>query len=316
MKRKPKGHVAREPASAGINPPGLAWRLAETLPPAERRKLALRLIETDAEEIVFRRSGLTWIAPVWDRVITLNLFAHGSFQGRDIEAVVGWMRRHKRVAPHRDVFINAGAHIGTTAIPLARKTSCMVLAIEPVPEIHAFLCRNIAENKLNARIEPIPAAIVAGRHRRVRMVLPGWNSGAAEVVRAGHRPSFAEEQPVRRRMTVPAIGLAALLSQRGIDAGRVSLVWADVQCFEEDVISTAPELWAAGVPLFREVDPRLWRNAGRPTRFLRLAAKHFSGFIPAAVLRAANRPVVSPVAELAAFCRSLTRHGGDILLLR
>jgi hypothetical protein len=38
----------------------LAWRLAETLPRAERRKLALRLIEADAEEIVFRRSGCTW----------------------------------------------------------------------------------------------------------------------------------------------------------------------------------------------------------------------------------------------------------------
>ncbi len=233
-----------------------------------------------------------------------------------MDAVVRWMKRHRRITSKRNVIIDVGAHIGTAAIPLARKTGCRVLAIEPVPELYEFLCRNIAGNRLGGRVEPVAAAIVAGRARQVRMVLPGWNSGAAEVVRARCRASFAGKQPVRRRMMVPAERLVALLSERGIDAGGVALVWADVQGFEGDVIATAPELWAAGVPLFCEIDPRLWPNSGDPRRFLRLAGKHFAGFIPVDVLQSQKRPRSSPIAELPAFCHGLAAGAStDILLL-
>jgi hypothetical protein len=154
----------------------LAWRLAETLPRAERRKLALRLIEADAEEIVFRRSGCTWTGFIWDRIVSGNLFAHGSIQGAEIEAVLAWMKRHRRFAAPRDVIIDVGANIGTSAIPFAKGTACQVVAIEPVPELHAMLCRNIAANGLAGRVDPIAAAIVSGRRKRVRMVLPSENS--------------------------------------------------------------------------------------------------------------------------------------------
>src|ERR1700704_6476806 len=98
MARPRRGESTAVAASAGIGLPMLAWRLAETLPRAERRKLALRLIEADAEEIVFRRSGCTWTGFVWDRIVTGNLFAHGSIQGDEIEAVLAWMKRHRRFA--------------------------------------------------------------------------------------------------------------------------------------------------------------------------------------------------------------------------
>jgi hypothetical protein len=90
---KPKcGEGIAATASAGIGLPLLAWRLAGTLPLSERRKLALRLIESDAEEIVFRRDELIWTGFVWDRIITGNLFAHGSIQRAEIEAVLAWMK--------------------------------------------------------------------------------------------------------------------------------------------------------------------------------------------------------------------------------
>ena len=178
-------------ASAGIGLPMLAWRLAETLPRAERRKLALRLIESDAEEIVFHRGGCIWTGFVWDRIVTGNLFAHGSIQRAEIESVLAWMKRHRRLAPPRDVIVDVGANIGTSAIPFAKGTDCQVVAIEPVPELHAMLCRNIAANGLGGRVHPVAAAIVSGRAKRVRMALPSENSGAAEVVRAGRKASFA-----------------------------------------------------------------------------------------------------------------------------
>ena len=300
--------------AAAIRPSALAWRMAESLPLPERRKLALRLIENDAEEIVFRRGGATWTGFPWDRMITGNLFAYGSFQRTETRAVLGWMRRHRRLGPNRAI-VDVGANIGTSAIPFARETPCRVIAIEPVPELHAMLCRNILGNGLAGRIEPVKVAISNAKARRVRMVLPFENAGAAEVVRPGRRPSFAGMLAERSRVSVPATGLDTLLKRRRVAAKNVAFVWADVQGSESHVIASAPRLWAAGVPLFCEVCPPLWGNAGDPRAFLREAARHFTGFIPSEVLIAKNRPAVRPIAELAAFCRGLTQLGTDVLFL-
>jgi FkbM family methyltransferase len=312
-KRKRRENTAAT-ASAEIRLPMLALRLAETLPRAERRKLALRLIESDAEEIVFRRSGCIWTGFVWDRIVTGNLFAHGSIQRDEIEAVLAWMKRNQRFEPPRDVIVDVGANIGTSAIPFARSTDCQVVAIEPVPELQAMLRRNIANNGLTDRIQPVAAAIVSGRRKRVRMALPPENSGAAEVIRSGRKASFEGKLSIRRSMTVNATGLEALLAERGIEPRRIAFVWADVQGSECDVIESAPALWTAGVPLFCEVDPGLWANGGDAKGFLRQALRHFSRFIPVTALTGKVRPKGRAIGELPAFCRTLGPMGSDVLL--
>jgi len=311
---KPKDSSATGAAPAGIGLPDLAWRLAEALPLAERRKLALQLIESEAEEIVFRRGGVIWTGFVWDRIVTGNLFAHGSIQLGEIKSLLAWMKRHRRLASPHDVIVDVGANLGTTAIPFARHTNCQVLAIEPVPEIHAMLCRNIATNGLGERITPIAVAIAAGRAKQVRMALSDENSGAAEVVRPGRKASFAGKVPVRRHMNVRAAGLERLLAENGIEPDRVAFVWADVQGSEADIIATGPRLWAAGVPLFCEVDPRLWANGGDPKDFLRQALQHFSSFIPVTALVGRVRPKARAIGELPGFCRTLGPMGSDVLL--
>jgi FkbM family methyltransferase len=314
VSRKPKDSSATAAAAAGIGLPGLAWRLAEALPLAERRKFALQLIESDAEEIVFRRGGVIWTGFVWDRIVTGNLFAHGSVQLGEIKSLLAWMKRHRRLASPHDVIVDVGANLGTTAIPFARNTNCQILAIEPVPELHTMLCRNIAANGLGERIKSIAVAIAAGRAKQVRMALCDENSGAAEVVRPGQKASFAGKVAIRRHMNVRAAGLETLLAENGMEPNRVAFVWADVQGSEADVIATGPQLWAAGVPLFCEVDPRLWANGKDPGDFLRQATRHFSRFIPAKTLAGKARP--RPIAGLPAFCRGLTTPGCDVLLFR
>ena len=313
--RKKKDAAVPRAASTGIGPPDLAWRLAQSLPLLKRRELALQLIESDAEEIVFWRDGFLWTSFVWDRIIGGSLFVNGGFQRDDIKALVGWMKRHRRLARARDVIVNVGANIGTSALLFARRTHCRVLAIEPVPELHAMLCRNIAANGLAPRVQPIAAAITAGRARTVRMTLPSENSGAAEVVRPGRQASFTGILPIRRHVRVPAIGLGAMLAEQGIEPGRVAFVWADVQGSEADVIASALQLWAAGVPLFCEVDPKLWPNSGDPEAFLRLVQRYFSHFIPAEILRGKEPAQARPVSEFPAFCQSLPKDGSDALLL-
>ena len=302
-------------APADIGRLQLAWRLAETLPLAERRKLAFGLIGSEAEEIVFRRDGCVWTGFAWDRVISGNLFTYGGVQSAEIEAVIAWMDRHGRFKPPHEVIVDVGANIGTSAIPFARHTACQIVAIEPVPELHAMLCRNIATNGLSGRIDPVAAAIVCGPRKRVRMTLPSENSGAAEVVRPGGKASFAGKLPIRRSMSVKATGLGALLDDRGIEPRRVAFVWSDTQGSESDVIASAPDLWAAGVPLFCEVDPALWGNGGDSKSFLREARRHFSRFIPVTNLTGRARPKAMAIGELPAFCRSLGPMGSDVLFL-
>jgi FkbM family methyltransferase len=292
----------------------LAWRVSQALSGAERRALALRLLEAEAEEITFRRDGTRWTAFPWDYAISGPLFVSGGFQGREVRAVLAWMTRRGRLGGPRDVIVDVGANIGTSAIPFARGTACRVLAIEPVPDVFAVLRRNVADNSLERRVTCVQAAISAGGRDRVRMVVPAGNGGGGEIERPGRPPTFAPRHPVRSVVEVPASGLADLLDAHGVAAERVAFVWSDTQGCEVEVIESAGPLWAAGVPLFAELDPSTWGPAGA-TAILSAAARHFGGFVSAEALIGDDTAKPRPMAELAALCHALGPDGGDVLLL-
>ncbi len=109
--------------------------------------------------------------------------------------------------------------------------------------------------------------------------------------------------------------MADLLDARGVGPERVAFVWSDTQGCEADVIESGSPLWAAGVPLFAEFDPGTWGDANGAEALLAAAATRFAGFIAAATLIAYAAAQPRPMAELAAFCRTLGPEGGDVLLL-
>ena len=123
----------------------LALRIAAALPREDRARLALLLLEGEAEEITFRRGGTRWTAFPWDHFISEVLFVHGSFQAPELRALLAWLTCRRFFAAPRDVVIDLGANIGTSTIPIAQHTGCRVVAVEPVPEIFAVLCRNVAD---------------------------------------------------------------------------------------------------------------------------------------------------------------------------
>ena len=292
----------------------LARRMSQALSSAERRALALRLLEVEAEEITFRRDGIRWTAFPWDHRISGPLFVSGGFQAREVRAVLARMTREGRLAAPRDVIIDVGANIGTSTVPFARETGCRVLAIEPVPDVFEVLRRNVADNGLEPQVTCVQAAISADGRDRVRMVLPAGNSGGGEIQRPGRPPTFASRDPVRSTVDVPASGLAELLDAHDIAAERVAFVWSDTQGCEAEVMESGARLWAAGVPLFAELDPETWGPRG-PAALLSAAAAHFGGFVFAEVLIADPMAEPRPIAELSAVCRALGPDGGDVLLL-
>jgi hypothetical protein len=86
----------------------LALRMAVALPRVERARLALLLLEGEAEEITFRRNGTRWTAFPWDHLTSETLFVYGDFQGPEVRALVGWLTRHRRFAAPRNVVFDPG----------------------------------------------------------------------------------------------------------------------------------------------------------------------------------------------------------------
>ena len=256
----------REAARSTPDLPELAWRVAQALSRADRRVLALRLLETEADEIAFRRNGNRWTAFPWDHMISGPLFVHGGFEGREVRAVLDWMGRQGRLDPPRDVIIDVGANIGTSTIPFAQGTRCRVLAIEPVPDNFAVLCRNVADNGLASRVTCVQVAITTASHDRVRMILPAGNSGGGEVRRADAEATFANGWAVRGTVDVPTMPLAELLGAHDVAPPRVAFVWSDTQGCEAEVIESGLPLWTAGVPLFVGARPAVPGRRPRQSR--------------------------------------------------
>jgi FkbM family methyltransferase len=313
------GQEHDDPAERGaserprMNRLDLAWRMTDTLPRADRARLALRLLESEAEEVTFRRGDTRWTAFPWDHTISGQLFVDGNFQEAELRAVLSWLRRHRRFRAPRDMIVDIGANIGTSTIPLALRTQCRVIAIEPVPEIFAALCRNVADNGLSAKVTCVQAAITTAPVERVRMILPAVNGGAAEISRGDREPSFAASLPIRGFAEVPAKALSDVLESHGVTPERVAFVWSDTQGWEAEVIDSGRPLWAAGVPLFAEFAPTTWRGPGDAEALLAAASANFAGFIPARNLVADEKP--RPMAELPAFSRRIGPEGADVLLL-
>src|SRR5262245_22864829 len=88
----------------------LAWRLSRGLTTEDRRDLAARLLQTEAETMTFRRDGTLWTALAWDYMISHPLFIGGGFQAAEVRAVIAWMRHRGRLAPPHDVIVDIGAN--------------------------------------------------------------------------------------------------------------------------------------------------------------------------------------------------------------
>ena len=304
--------AARRPRIEALD---LVLRLTDAMPRADRAALAFRLLNQEAEEITFRRDGTLWTAFPWDHFIAGPLFVDGTFQEPEVRVVLSWMRRHRRFTAPCDVIIDVGANIGTSTIPFAGQTACRVVAVEPVPEIFALLCRNVTDNGLAPRVVCVQAAISRAVSGRVRMVSPLGNSGGGEVVRSDRGRALPDRTRSTARSRFRRWRWTSFSTPHGIAPNRVAFVWSDTQGCETEVIETGRSLWAAGVPLFAEFDPTVWGGSNGAGTLIAAAAACFAGFIPAQSLIVDASAVPRPIAELAAFSRTIDPEGTDVLLL-
>lgn len=277
----------------------LVLRTLELLGPRRRRVVAWRaLVGTGVGDVTFARDGLVWTVSPEDGPVAFGLFTDGAFHGAEIAALGAWLRRSGVLAPPRDVIVDAGAHVGSSCIPLVRATGGRALAIEPVAESFRRLETNVVANGLAERIVRIRAA-VARASGRVTLDVATEQSGSSFVL---HEPSAGpRNEPDARpgRETVDAHPLPALLAAAGFRADEVALVWADVQGSEGDVIASGAALWALGVPLWAEIEPASLERRGSLERFAALAAEHFDRFIESRdLVRDGSAARTQPIGEL------------------
>jgi FkbM family methyltransferase len=176
----------------------------------------------------------------------------------------------------RNVFVDVGANIGTTCVPIARASGCRALAIEPVGENFRRLKINVEANGLADRILLAQRAVQRAPGR-IRMCRTVRQSGGNFVWRDGLANIAPEE--VAGFEEVEGDTLVAIARSVGLRAEEIALVWADVQGCEAEVIESGAALWALGVPLWAEVEPHSLVRQGSLASFADLSAAHFDRFI-------------------------------------
>ena len=215
----------------------------------------------------------------------------------------------------RNVLVDAGANIGTTCIPLVRESGGRGLAIEPVRDNFLLLEKNVESNGLSDRIA-LARKAVSRYSGALRMCLARGHTGGHFVAREG-----MDETPVHQIYgyeEAAADTLTGIIAAAGFALDEIALVWADVQGCELEVVESGQPLWARGVPLWAEVEPRSLVAQGSLEAFPAAASAHFNRFlISDDLVRLGEQAVPRPVGDLRELMQTITpeRVNIDVLFL-
>ncbi len=153
-----------------------------------------------------------------------------------------------------DKIVDAGAHIGTFAVPLAKAAGATgrVLAVEADDLTCSVLKINISLNQLSHRVVCVNAAIGPREESRGRLVVPQGNTGAAAFEPGG--------SGVRLRP------LSEILREHEFQP--VDVIKMDVEGMEFDIVSDLHEMLAQTHPvIYFEVSQRLTVNGAEHATF-------------------------------------------------
>ncbi len=159
-------------------------------------------------------------------------------------AVEGWWERElleflEQRLDRNSVFVDVGANIGATTVPLARKVA-RVIAIEPSPKVLPYLRRNVALNGLSNVAIVECAASLPGSSSIPLYMPPMENFGMGSTA-----PQFGVEP-----IMVPAFPLDSILEMQGVS--HVNAMKLDVEGYEAHVFLGAERLLSRGTAIIFE----------------------------------------------------------------
>lgn len=146
-------------------------------------------------------------------------------------------------------YIDVGANIGLTTIPVARNVGVRCIAFEPEPTNLHYLRQNIAENVPNNDVE-LHAVAVFDRHDTLKLAISEANLGDHRLTTAGIAG--------RRVVDVPAVPLDSVIDRI---TGRLA-VKIDTQGAEPFVVKGGRKVLDHAGLLVMEFCPYLMRQMG------------------------------------------------------
>ena len=198
----------------------------------------------------------------WDRSVILSYAKYGTGSKLPQEIL-------KFFGHDSGTYIDAGANIGLTTVPIARNPRIRCLAFEPEPVNFGHLKQNVARNAEGASVEFYPVALFDA-HSTMSMTISKTNLGDHRLTR--------DAVSDRRMIQVPAVPLDDFLDRV---EGKLA-VKVDTQGAEPFVVAGGKGVFARAGLIAMEFCPYLMRQlGGDPTIVMDLVA----GFDRVAVTR-------------------------------
>lgn len=234
-----------------------------------------------------------------DRTVGREVFLTGGFDSGCIEHIFEILRQLGVKDFHRKLFIDIGANIGTTSIPVvAERGFCGGIAIEPEPANFALLTGSIAINGLQERVRCVNVAL-SDSVGEGEMELCPVNMGDHRL----RSPSGVANDGIyhersRDLVTVKTMTFDALVADGTIPIDNLGVVWIDTQGHEGHVLQGAQRLFETDVPVVVEFWPYALSRAGGLELFERLVCEHYSHFVDTRATGTFSHEALQPVKRL------------------
>ena len=207
--------------------------------------------------------GARYFVSTSDEAVGLGVFAHGSHEREQLEAVsaalASWSGSPEPLRGRR--FLDIGANIGTSVVEAMISLGCAGgWALEPHPENFRLLRHNLLENDLDGKVVALELA-VSDADGTATLEVAKVNMGDHRV-RVGEASGGRMAEGQRETISVPMRSLDSLVAAGTVALGDVALAWVDTQGHEGHVLAGATCLADARVPVYAEYWPYALERAG------------------------------------------------------
>lgn len=205
----------------------------------------------------------------------------------------------------RDLFVDVGAHIGTTTLYAVRHLGfANAVAIEPSLANMRLLRLNVVANGLEPVVRTVHSA-VAGEAGVAALDVGGVGSEYHHLSPAGNG---------ELRELVSTTTLDELVRTGVLDPARVGLLWMDIEGYELHALEAGMTLVERGVPLVFEVCPGKLERTGTSGRARELLAPHYTHALD--LRRPRTESSFVPIAEVERIIAGYAGHCVDLLVCR
>src|SRR5581483_423284 len=273
----------------------------------ERRAEFVQQAAEQAPHVSVERDGAIFILPTRQKAGVDRLLKTEWKEKRHLARALDALEA-VGAAAERAVFVDVGAHVGTTTITALRKFSFRAaVAFEPEESNFRLLRANLGVNGLEDEVRTFNVA-VSNRVGTAQLKL-------RPSMGAKHRIVGDDEAAEERTVSVPLTTLDQVVGDGALKASRAGLLWLDVEGHELETLQGARRLLRRSVPVVMEFIPRTLRQDGRLEALRAVLGRHYTHVVDLRP-RLHGAPHLLPLEELEQLAERYRRSFTDLLVLR